>query len=71
LAKKICQLPSIDFAGIYAHEMGTEPTAEGVDKVAFKTAEIMSDMANMLREQGITVGHVSVGASPTFRATCR
>jgi len=71
LAKKICQLPSIDFAGIYAHEMGAEPTAEGVDKVAFKTAEIMSDMAKMLREEGIAVGHVSVGASPTFRATCR
>jgi len=71
LAKKICQLPSIDFAGIYAHEMGAEPTAEGVDKVAFKTAEIMSDMAKMLRKEGIAVGHVSVGASPTFRATCR
>jgi len=71
LAKKLCQLTSIELAGIYAHEMGTEPTAEGVATVAFKTAEIMSETAKMLREEGITVEHVSVGASPTFRATCR
>ena len=71
LAKKLCQLTSIEFAGIYAHEMGAEPTAEGVDTVAFKTAEIMAETTKMLRGEGITVEHVSVGASPTFRATCR
>ena len=71
LAKKLCQLTSIEFAGIYAHEMGAEPTAEGVDTVASKTAEIMAETAKMLRGEGITVEHVSVGASPTFRATCR
>ena len=71
LAKKLCQLPGIEFAGIYAHEMGAEPTAEGVDTVAFKTAEIMAETAKVLMEKGITVEHVSVGASPTFRATCR
>lgn len=71
LAKKLCQLTSIEFAGIYAHEMGAEPTAEGVDTVASKTAEIMAETTKMLRGKGITVEHVSVGASPTFRATCR
>jgi len=71
LAKKLCQLTSIEFAGIYAHEMGAEPTAEGVDTVAFKTAEIMAESTRMLRGEDITVEHVSVGASPTFRATCR
>jgi len=70
LAKKLCQLPGIEFVGIYAHEMGAEPTAEGVDTVAFKTAEIMAKTTEMLRGEGITVDHVSVGASPTFRATC-
>ncbi len=51
--------------------MGAEPTQEGVDKVAYKTAEIVSKMAKMLRAQGIAVEHVSVGASPTFHSTCR
>jgi len=51
--------------------MGAEPTAEGVDRMASKTASIMAETAKMLREKGITVEHVSVGASPTFRATCR
>jgi len=71
LAKKLCQLPGIEFTGIYAHEMGTEPTAEGVDRVAFKTASIMAETAKMLRGNGIATEHVSVGASPTFRSTCR
>ncbi len=71
LAKKLCQLPGIELIGIYAHEMGAEPTAEGVDKMAFKTASIMAETAKMLRGEGITIEHVSVGASPTFRATCR
>jgi len=71
LAKKLYQLPGIEFVGIYAHEMGAEPTAEGVDRMAFKTASIMAETAKMLRGKGITVEHVSVGASPTFRATCR
>ena len=71
LAKKLCQLPGIKFTGIYAHEMGDDPTAESVDRVAFKTASIVAETTRMLRGEGITVEHVSVGASPTYRATCR
>jgi D-serine deaminase-like pyridoxal phosphate-dependent protein len=72
LAKKLCQLPGIEFKGIYAHEMGSdEPTAAGVEKVALKTAEITTETARMLMREGFTIEHVSVGASPTFRTTCR
>lgn len=71
MAKKLCRLPGIGFAGIYGHEMGAKPTAEGVDESAFTAATIMTDIAKMLKKEGIPVEHVSVGASPTFRPTCR
>jgi len=71
LARKLSQLKGIEFTGIYAHEIGGGGTREGVERVAFETAEIMSEMAKMMRREGITINHVSVGASPTFRATCR
>ena len=71
LAKKLCHLPGIEFIGIYAHEMGAEPTARGVSKAAFEVASMMTETAKMLKREGIAVHHVSVGASPTFRATCR
>jgi len=72
LAKKLCQLPYIEFTGIYAHELDEEhPTPESVDRAAFKTASIMVETAKMLRGEGIRIEHVSVGSSNTFRATCR
>ncbi len=71
LAKKICQLPGVEFVGIYAHEMGAKPTAEGVERMAFEVASMMAEMAKLLRREGLRIEHISVGASPTFRATCR
>jgi len=68
LAKKLLTIPGIELAGVYAHEMGK---AESADKMAFETASIMTETANMLRGEGMTVEHVSVGASNTFRSTCR
>ena len=70
LAKKLTQLSNIQFKGIYAHESGVEPTKEGVNKAAFDSASLMSEMARLLKKEGINIDHVSVGASPTFRATC-
>jgi len=71
LAKKITQqLSSLQLKGIYAHESGVEPTKEGVSKAAFESASLMSEMARLLKKEGISIEHVSVGASPTFRATC-
>lgn len=71
LAKRLIHLPSIEFKGIYAHEMGGEPTPENLDKVAFQVASMTAETAKILREEGIPIEHVSVGSSPTFRATCR
>ena len=71
LAKNLLQLPGIELAGIYGHEMGAKSTPEGKDEVAFEAATIMTENARMLREEHIPIEHVSVGASPTFRSTCR
>ncbi len=71
LAAQLGKLPGIEFIGIYAHEMGVQPTPEGKDEVALEAAEIMAENARMLRNAGIEVEHVSVGASSTFPSTCR
>lgn len=71
MAKHLCRLPDIEFAGIYGHEMGAKPTPEGKDEAAFEAATIMAENARRLRKEGITVDHVSVGASSTYRASCR
>lgn len=71
LAKQLHQLPGIDLIGIYGHEMGVKPTPEGKDEVALEAATIMTESARLLKKEGIDIEHVSVGASPTFRSTCR
>lgn len=71
LAKMLSQLPGIEFVGIYVHEMGVEPTAAGVDRMALETASLTAETVRMLRKGGFQVEEVSVGASATFRSTCR
>jgi len=71
LAKRLSELPGIELVGIYAHEMGRDPSEEGRDRTAYKTAEIMARTARELRDAGLQIEHVSVGATPTFRSTCR
>lgn len=71
LATQLRKLPGVKFIGIYAHEMGVKPTPEGKDEAALEAAEIMTEMARMLRNAGIEIEHVSVGASSTFPSTCR
>lgn len=71
LAKKASQLPGVEVTGIYAHEMGVEATEKSLDSCAYKTLEIMSSLAKMFMQNGIKLDDVSVGASPTFRYTCK
>ena len=71
LAKKLRQLPGINLVGIYGHEMGAKPTQESKDETAFEAATIMTENAEMLKQAGINIDDVSIGASPTFRSTCR
>jgi len=71
LARELRQLQGIDLAGIYAHESGAVPTDTGVAEMALEVGSIMTDTAGMLRREGFPIRTVAVGASPTFRATCR
>jgi D-serine deaminase-like pyridoxal phosphate-dependent protein len=71
LARQLSRLPGIELSGIYAHESGATPTDEGVARAALEVGSIMSQVAEMLRREGFDMDHVSVGASPTFFASCR
>ena len=71
LAKKLRELPGIELVGVYAHESGAVPSDEGVGKTALEVGSATAETARMLRKEGFTIKDVTVGASPTFRATCR
>jgi D-serine deaminase-like pyridoxal phosphate-dependent protein len=70
MAKQLCRLPGIAFEGIYAHESGGKPTPESQEHLALEAATVMAETARLLTKAGIPAPHVSVGASPTLRATC-
>jgi D-serine deaminase-like pyridoxal phosphate-dependent protein len=70
LVKQLRRLPGISFEGLYAHESGGKPTPESLGDVARETATRAVETARLLAKEGIPVRHVSVGASPTLRATC-
>jgi D-serine deaminase-like pyridoxal phosphate-dependent protein len=70
MAKQLCRLAGIDFRGIYVHESGGKPTREGMDRLALESATMAVETARLFSKEGIPVTHVSVGASPTLRATC-
>lgn len=71
LAQKLSKLSSVNLVGIYGHEMGADSSPEGRDRTACVTARIMCRTARELRKAGFGIEHVSVGATPTFRGTCR
>ena len=71
LARQPRQLPGVDFGGIYGHESGAVPTDEGVATMALEVGSAMMETARMLRREGFPIESLAVGASPTFRATCR
>jgi D-serine deaminase-like pyridoxal phosphate-dependent protein len=70
MAKQLCLLKGVSFEGIYVHESGGKPTPEGMEHLAFDSASMAVETARLLASEGITGVHVSVGASPTLRATC-
>ncbi len=70
MARQLSRLPGISFAGLYAHEPGGKPTPESLGNLALETATMAAQTARLLAKEGIPVRHVSVGASPTLRATC-
>jgi D-serine deaminase-like pyridoxal phosphate-dependent protein len=70
MAKRLCRLKGIAFEGIYVHESGGKPTPEGMERLALEAATMAVETARLLTKEGIPGAHVSVGASPTLRATC-
>lgn len=71
MALSLGKLEDIEFKGIYSHEIvKANPTIEDVKTLAFNTSLMMEQTANLLKDHEICVDHVSVGASPTYRATC-
>ena len=70
LARQLSRLKGIAFQGIYVHEMGGKPTPESMDRLALESATMAVETARLLAKEGIPGAHVSVGASPTLRATC-
>jgi len=71
LAKEFGKLPGIELKGVYAHEIAVNPTPETLSKYALDTGKLIVEQAEMLRKNGFNIEDVSVGASPTFRYTCR
>jgi D-serine deaminase-like pyridoxal phosphate-dependent protein len=69
-AKQLCRLQGVAFEGIYIHESGGKQTPEGMERLAFDSATMAVETAKLLAREGIAGAHVSVGASPTLRATC-
>lgn len=70
IAQQLCRLPGIILDGIYAHEAGGKPTAESQQRLAVDVATMVAGTARLFASAGIPLAHVSVGASPTLRATC-
>lgn len=72
LARRLNDLPGVRFAGIVAHEIASsERTAEGIERIALEVARTVDQTAKMLKADGLPPEHVVVGASPTFRYTCK
>ena len=70
MARQLRRLKGVAFEGIYVHESGGKPTPEGMERLASDSATMAVETARLLAREGITGAHVSVGASPTLRATC-
>ena len=70
MSKQLCRMKGIAFEGIYVHESGGKPTPEGMERLALESATMAVETARLLTKEGIPAAHVSVGASPTLRATC-
>jgi len=70
LAVELARIGGIRLVGVYGHEKGAKNTGEGLRDRAIEDATMICDTARAIREAGLEIHHVSVGASPTFRQTC-
>jgi len=70
VAVELASLDGIRLVGVYGHEKGAKNTEDGLRNMAIEDATMICDTARAIREAGLEIDHVSVGASPTFRQTC-
>ena len=72
LAAKIAKMPGLELSGIYTHEGQVHKAAdlEELHKLALEAGRRMAQTADMIRQAGIEIGTVSVGATPSARITC-
>ena len=69
-AKELIQIPGIELVGILGHETSSglsENTKEGWDKHCREVAALMAATARLLRNNGIQIEHVEIGATPALR----
>jgi D-serine deaminase-like pyridoxal phosphate-dependent protein len=70
LANTVSSLPGIALIGIYTHEVYSGATLEGADKLTYEIAAAMTETTRMMKEAGLTIDHVSIGSSSTYRPAC-
>jgi D-serine deaminase-like pyridoxal phosphate-dependent protein len=69
-AKELVKIPGIELVGILGHESSSglsENTKGGWDKVCHEVAAVMAATARLLRNNGIPIEHVEIGATPALR----
>jgi D-serine deaminase-like pyridoxal phosphate-dependent protein len=72
LAKKIKEMPGLELSGIYTHEgeVYGARSPEHLHQLAREAGQRIVQTADMIREAGVQIDTVSVGATPSARITC-
>jgi D-serine deaminase-like pyridoxal phosphate-dependent protein len=65
LASAITSLPGLHFAGITTYRSGSFPGAPNAKDAGHAEGQLLVDVANRLRAQGIEVNEVTAGSTPT------
>lgn len=67
-AEELVKIRGIELVGILSHESTHgERTKEGVDRISREVPALMAAMARLLRNNGIQIERVEIGATPALR----
>ncbi len=72
LAEKLVKMNGVELVGIYTHEghvYGAE-TFEDVKRIGLESGQMMVQTAEMLKQAGVGVDVISVGATPSAEVAC-
>lgn len=69
VAKEINKLPGLEIKGIFTHEghAYNELTADDIKKLTYSISEKMVSFAEDLKAEGIDVGVISIGSTPSIK----